>query len=185
MSGTENFVERHGLWSKEQHLAAKDLLSEFKTRNIEVVRFSFPDQHGILRGKTLTVDEAVKVLAEGVTLTTTLLAKDTSHKTAFPVFSRGGGFDMPEMQGGADFMIVADPSTFRVLPWLKNTGWLLCDAYFGNGKPVPFATRTILRDAVAKLDASGYELLTGLEVEFHVFRVTDPHMRPQDAGQPG
>lgn len=185
MSGTESFVERHGLWTKEQHLEAKDLLSEFKTRNIEVVRFSFPDQHGILRGKTLTVDEAVKVLAEGVTLTTTLLAKDTSHKTAFPVFSRGGGFDMPEMQGGADFMIVADPSTFRVLPWLKNTGWLLCDAYFGNGKPVPFATRTILRDAVAKLDASGYELLTGLEVEFHVFKVTDPHMRPQDAGQPG
>ena len=185
MSGAGSFVERHGLWTKEQHLEAKDLLSEFKTRNIEVVRFSFPDQHGILRGKTLTVDEAVKVLAEGVTLTTTLLAKDTSHKTAFPVFSRGGGFDMPEMQGGADFMIVADPSTFRVLPWLKNTGWLLCDAYFGNGKPVPFATRTILRDAVAKLDASGYELLTGLEVEFHVFRVTDPHMRPQDAGQPG
>ncbi len=185
MSGAGSFVERHGLWTKEQHLEAKDLLSEFKTRNIEVVRFSFPDQHGILRGKTLTVDEAVKVLAEGVTLTTTLLAKDTSHKTAFPVFSRGGGFDMPEMQGGADFMIVADPSTFRVLPWLKNTGWLLCDAYFGNGKPVPFATRTILRDAVAKLDASGYELLTGLEVEFHVFKVTDPHMRPQDAGQPG
>lgn len=185
MSGAGSFVERHGLWTKEQHLEAKDLLSEFKTRNIEVVRFSFPDQHGILRGKTLTVDEAVKVLAEGVTLTTTLLAKDTSHKTAFPVFSRGGGFDMPEMQGGADFMIVADPTTFRVLPWLKNTGWLLCDAYFGNGKPVPFATRTILRDAVAKLDASGYELLTGLEVEFHVFKVTDPHMRPQDAGQPG
>ena len=185
MSGAGSFVERHGLWTKEQHLEAKDLLSEFKTRNIEVVRFSFPDQHGILRGKTLTVDEAVKVLAEGVTLTTTLLAKDTSHKTAFPVFSRGGGFDMPEMQGGADFMIVADPSTFRVLPWLKNTGWLLCDAYFGNGKPVPFATRTLLREAVAKLAATGHELLTGLEVEFHVFRVTDPHMRPQDAGQPG
>ena len=185
MSGAGSFVERHGLWTKEQHLEAKDLLSEFKTRNIEVVRFSFPDQHGILRGKTLTVDEAVKVLAEGVTLTTTLLAKDTSPNTAFPVVSRGGGFDLPEMQGGADVMIVADPSTFRVLPWLKNTGWLLCDAYFGNGKPVPFATRTILRDAVAKLDASGYELLTGLEVEFHVFKVTDPHMRPQDAGQPG
>ena len=65
MSGAGSFVERHGLWTKEQHLEAKDLLSEFKTRNIEVVRFSFPDQHGILRGKTLTVDEAVKVLAEG------------------------------------------------------------------------------------------------------------------------
>lgn len=180
-----SFVERHGLWTDTQQHAAKELLSEFKARGIEVVRFSFPDQHGILRGKTLVVSEAVKALYDGVTLTSTLLAKDTSHKTAFPVFTRGGGFDMPQMQGGADFLIVADPTTFRVLPWLENTGWLLCDAYFGDGTAVPFATRALLRRAAARLAQTGYELLTGLEVEFHVFRVADPHMQPQDAGQPG
>ncbi len=179
------FVDRHGLWSDAQQRAATELLKQFKARGIEVVRFSFPDQHGILRGKSLVVDEAVKALYDGVTLTTTLLAKDTSHKTAFPVFTRGGGFGMAQMQGGADFLIVADPTTFRVLPWLENTGWLLCDAYFGDGTPVPFATRTLLRRALARLAQTGHDLLTGLEVEFHVFKVTDPHMRPQDAGQPG
>ena len=35
----------------------------------------------------------------------------------FPVFTTGGGFGMEEMQGAADFIMVADPSTFRVLPW--------------------------------------------------------------------
>ena len=40
-------------------------------------------------------------------MTTTLLAKDTAHQTVFPVFTPGGGFDMPEMQGGADFVMVA------------------------------------------------------------------------------
>ena len=182
-SGT--FVDRHGLWSSAQHEAARQLLKELQARGIEVVRFSFADQHGILRGKTLTVEEAVRLLREGVTLTTTLLAKDTSHKTAFPVFSRGGGFDMPEMQGGADFRIVADPATFKVLPWLSNTGWVLCDAYYGDGSPVPFATRALLGKAAAHLAESGYELLTGLEVEFHVFKLLDARMRPQDAGQPG
>jgi len=185
MSTAQRFVERHGLWSGAQHAAAAQLVKELQTRNIEVVRFSFPDQHGILRGKTLTVAEAARALYEGVTLTTTLLAKDTSHKTAFPVFSRGGGFDMDEMQGAADFLMVADPTTFRVLPWLQNTGWVLCDAYFSSGKPVPFATRALLRAAAAKLADTGHELLAGLEVEFHVFKVVDPHMRPQDAGQPG
>jgi hypothetical protein len=34
-------------------------------------------------------------------MTTTLLAKDTAHKTAYPVFTPGGGFDMVEMQGAA------------------------------------------------------------------------------------
>ena len=185
MSRFAPFVERHGLWTKEQAASAKMLVKDFETRGIEVVRFSFPDQHGVLRGKTLVVAEAAKALFEGVALTSTLLAKDTSHKTAFPVFTRGGGFDMPEMQGAADFTIVADPSTFRVLPWLEKTGWLLCDAYFGNGKPVPFATRALLGSAVGALAETGHAFLAGLEVEFHVFKVKDARMQPEDVGQPG
>src|SRR5690606_23301111 len=97
--------------------------------DIEVVRFVFPDQHGILRGKTVVASEVAMVMARGVNLTTTLFAKDTSHKTVFPVFSKGGGFDFEGMQGGADFIIVPDPVTFKVLPWARKTGWVLCDAY--------------------------------------------------------
>jgi glutamine synthetase len=69
-------------------------------------------------------------------MTTTLLAKDTAHRTVYPVFTPGGGFAMEEMQGGGDFIMVADPSTFRILPWANKTGWILCDIYFGNGKAV-------------------------------------------------
>jgi glutamine synthetase len=180
-----SFVERHGLWTPDQHAAAKQLVSDLEARGTEVVRFSFADQHGVLRGKTLPTAEAIKALYSGVALTSTLLAKDTSHKTAFPVFTRGGGFDMPEMQGAADFMIVADPTTFRLLPWLEHTGWVLCDAYFGSGKPVPFSTRALLRTAIEKLHATGHGMVAGLEVEFHVFKVTDPRMQASDVGQPG
>ena len=48
-----SFVERHGLWSKEQQEAAGRLRKIVEEKNLEVVRLSFPDQHGILRGKTL------------------------------------------------------------------------------------------------------------------------------------
>ena len=82
-----------------------------------------------------------QALADGVAFTTTLLAKDTSHRTVFPVFTRGGGFGLDAMQGGADALMIADPTTFRVLPWAPETGWLLCDPYFPSGEPVPFATR--------------------------------------------
>ena len=108
------------------------------------MRFSFADQHGVLRGKTVMAADAPGLMRSGVTMTTTLLAKDTAHKTAYPVFTPGGGFGMAEMQGAGDFVMVADPATFRVLPWptgAPNTGWLLCDIYFTNGKPVPFSTR--------------------------------------------
>ena len=146
-----SFVERHGLWSKEQQEAASRLRKIVEEKNLEVIRLSFPDQHGILRGKTLVASEALASLESGCSITTTMLAKDTSHKTVFPVFTAGGGFGMKEMEGAADVLMVADPTTFRVLPWAPTTGWLLCDLYFNDGRPVPFATRHLYRKVLDQL----------------------------------
>ncbi len=181
---TASFVERHDLWSAEQARAAREVERAVKSHKLEVVRFSFADQHGVLRGKTLLASEAASTMRNGVSMTTTLLAKDTAHKSVFPVFTAGGGFNMPEMAGGADFVMIADPATFRVLPWAENTGWLLCDIYFGNGKPVPFSTRAKLRDALAALGKAGFDLLAGLEVEFYLFKLENPRLSLADASWP-
>jgi glutamine synthetase len=179
-----SFVERHDLWSPAQARAAAQIERAIKTHRLELIRFSFADQHGVLRGKTLVAAEAASAMRDGVGMTTTLLAKDTAHKTVFPVFTAGGGFSMPEMQGGGDFVMVADPTTFRVLPWADKTGWLLCDIAFSNGKPVPFSTRACCRDALATLGKAGFDLLAGLEVEFHLFKLDDPKLAPADATWP-
>src|SRR5688572_16374055 len=133
------FIERHDLWSREQHRAASAVERAIRKHKLELVRFSFVDQHGTLRGKTLVAAEAARALRSGVTMTTTLLAKDTSHRTVFPVFTSGAGLGIPEMEGAGDFLMIADPGTFRVLPWADNTGWILCDIVFTNGRPVPFS----------------------------------------------
>src|SRR6204780_2073068 len=179
-----DFVDRYGLWTPEQTRAARAVAQRIKTDKLELDRFSFADPRGVLRGKTLGAADALGALGGGVTMTTTLLAKDTAHKTAYPVFTAGGGFDMAEMQGGGDFVMVADPTTFKVLPWAPNTGWLLCDIYFGNGKPVPFSTRQILRDALSRLAAEGFDVRAGLEVEFHLFKLENPRLTPEDATWP-
>jgi len=180
-----SFVERHGLWSDEQFAAAADVDRSIEQNALEVVRLSFADQHGILRGKTVMAGEAAHAMRNGCSITTTLLAKDTAHKTVFPVFTPGGGFGMPEMEGAGDFLMVADPSTFRVLPWAPRTGWMLCDMYFGNGRPVPFSTRALYRHALAKLADTGFDYRAGLEVEFHVFKLENPRLDPDDATWPG
>ncbi len=179
------FVERFDVWTAAQASAADELARRLDMGEVDVVRFAFPDLHGVLRGKTLVTKAAISALRSGVNLTTTLLAKDTSHMTVFPVFSAGGGFDFDGMQGAADFVIVADPSTFRVLPWAPRTGWVLCDAYMTDGRPAPLATRSILRRALGELDGMGLELIAGLEVEFHVFRMKDPHMGLHQGAAPG
>jgi glutamine synthetase len=159
-----------------------NVLKEIESRGLKAVRFSFADQHGILRGKTLARAEVKTALERGVTVTSTLLLKDTAHRTVFAAFTPGGGVGMPEMQGAADVLMIPDPSTFRVLPWAPDTGWFLCELQFQDGRPVPYCTRQLLRKAIKIL---GYEFIAGLEVEFHVFRILDPHLRPADAGQPG
>src|SRR5271155_2007134 len=184
-----SFVERYDLWTGEQARAAKVVEQAIKKHKLELVRVAFADQHGVLRGKTVVAEDAPGLMRSGVTMTTTLLAKDTAHKTAYPVFTPGGGFDMPEMQGAGDFVMIADPATFRVLPWCQNngtpnTGWLLCDIYFQDGKQVPFSTRQILRDALARLRTAGFDYLAGREVEFHLFRLENSRLAPEDATWP-
>jgi len=180
-----SFVARHGLWSQAQEQAAAELRRSLAAGHLDTVRLSFADQHGVLRGKTLIASEVDGALDSGCTVTTTLLAKDTSHRTVYPVFTAGGGFGMQEMEGAADVILVPDPTTFRVLPWAPRTGWMLCDLAFSHGGPVPFSTRDLYRSVVERLAGRGYDFMAGLEVEFHIFRIEQAKMAPHHAGQPG
>lgn len=180
-----SFVERHGLWSEDQRRAAREVARQVEAYGLETVRFSFPDQHGILRGKTLVAAEAVRVLESGVSVTTTLFAKDTSHRTVFPVFTAGGGFGLDAMQGGGDALMIPDPGSFRVLPWSGRSGWLLCDVHLGDGRPVPFATRHLYRSVLARLAERGFDFVVGIEMECHIYRLEDARTEPGHAGQPG
>ena len=180
-----DFAERFGLWSADQRAQAAEIIDRIDAGELDVLRFAWPDQHGVLRGKTLVAQAARGALATGINLTTTLLAKDTSHRSVFPVFSAGGGFALEGLQGGADFTVLPDPGTFRMLPWAPRTGWVLCDAYMKDGQACPFATRRILQRAIDRLAARGLTFVAGLEVEFHVFKLDQAPMALSDAGQPG
>lgn len=180
-----SFISRHGLWTETQQKAADELLKRVTKDGIEIVRLSFPDIHGLLRGKALLPGSLPSAMRDGLSLTSTLLMKDSSHRTVLPVFTAGAGLDMPELQGAADVVMVPDPTTFRVLPWADKTGWMLCDIHFADGRPMPFATRTVMRDMLGRLKRTGFDFVAGLEIEFHITRMLDSRLSPQDAGQPG
>ena len=53
-----SFVDRFGLWTDAPARGgAVARRASSRARGVEVIRFSFPDQHGILRGKTVTAAE--------------------------------------------------------------------------------------------------------------------------------
>lgn len=161
-----------------------DVLKRAGEAGIETVRLSFADQHGLLRGKTLPVSGLADALQSGCAMTSTLVLKDTSHRTVFPVWQKDGGYDLPGMKGAGDILMLPDPASFRILPWANKTGWLLCDLYLKDGTPAPFCTRAKLRQADALLREAGFRYRCGLELEFTVLNLDDPKTAHSDAGHP-
>ncbi len=180
-----SFVERHGLWHDAQMSQGSDLLQVIATRQVEVVRFVFADQHGLTRGKGVMSSSVPGMLVNGCTMTSTLILKDSSHRTVMPVWQAGAGLGNPRLAGAADLVMIADPGTFRVLPWAPGTGWVLCDLYYPDGEPVGYSTRHVLRQALDKLHRQNLELMSGLELEFHLFRPEQRPLTPADCSQPG
>lgn len=182
--GRSDFAARHGLSTDGRREAAEAALKQAADAGVEVVRIAFPDQHGLLRGKTIMADGLAGALGSGVTMTSSLLLKDTAHRTVFPVWQDDVGFGKGRLTGAGDILMLPDPASFRVVPWAPHSAWMLADIYEADGTPVPVSPRGVLRDALARLEDRGWDIVTGLEVEFHVLRVTDPRLAAEDGGQP-
>ena len=183
-TGRADFVSRFGLVDEEWVRQADEVMQRAEADGIEVVRLSFVDQHGVLRGKAIPVGGLAGAFANGCTMTSSLLLKDTAHRTVFPVWSGETILGIPALSGAGDLVMVPDPATFRRLPWSPRTGAMLCDIYFPGGEPVPMSTRALLRQAVDDLAAQGFAAQIGLEVEFHVFKLEDSMLSPARSGQP-
>ena len=184
----EPFVLRHHLWSAETLRLARDLTARVAADKLTTVRFMWADQHGILRGKTYLAPEFESALFGGVGMSSTMLLKDTSHKTVMPVFGAAAPLGLAALAGAADVVLVADPATFKVLPWAPHSGWILCTPYFKNGQPVEFDACHLLQRQLSRLADKGFTFVSGLEVEFHLFK-REPEILSEDdlslPGQPG
>lgn len=163
-------IEKYGLWSEEQRDAAKAVLARVEDEGIRSLRLSFADQHGLLRGKTIAAGGLADAFGNGIRCVSTLLSKDTSGATVFKAFNADGGLGVAEMAGAADVVMVPDPATFHPVPWADGTARILCDLRFANGEPVPFCSRGVFRTALDRAAAAGFGYLTGLEIEFHLYR---------------
>src|SRR5918999_4416516 len=155
------FIESHGRWSDEQRAQAAELKRRIAAEKLELVRLAWADPHGASRAKALTVPAFFDALSNGHNIGVATTTLDSAGARVFRSFTRGGGMNLEQMTGSPNLVAVPDPSTFRVLPWAPNVGWILCDEYFRDGKPFHFSTRHLLKKQVARLK---YEMRVGLEV---------------------
>ena len=135
--GSAGFVERHGLYSDDQAQATIEVAARIEELGLRTVRLILVDQHGIARSKHLSGEGAIAAMRSGADFSGAVFSLDTGNRVFPPAFVQGGGFGIDEFTGFPDVVIVPDPATFQVLPWVDRTGWMICDVYFANGRPVP------------------------------------------------
>lgn len=179
----EPFIRRNGLWSPEQQEQADRIAAQIEELGLRQVRVSWGDQHGILRGKTVEAGHFLSVLRNGKDFQTATLIFDTTNNPAVPPFA-ADGFGDQRLTGLPDGVLVPDPSTFRILPWLDKTGWVLCNLHYRSGEVVPFDTRGILQAQLGQLADEGWGYLAGIELEFYLCRLEDPCLSFASSGHP-
>ncbi len=173
-----------GLYDPEAQSAATAIVARAEADGIETIRVLFADQHGVLRGKTLTTRALAGAFAAGVGVPSTLLLKDTSHRTVFPVWDSSVAVSGLPLGGAGDVLLVPDPQSFLTLPGAPHAALLLAEVRHTSGAEVPFASETVLRGAAQALAEHGYSVLFGLEVEFQVFERTDDALSHGEATMP-
>ena len=176
------FIEKHGLWTGEQRAQAAELKKRIAQEKLDLVRLAWADPHGASRAKAVSVPVFFEALANGYNINVATTTLDSAGGRVFNSFTRGGGMGLAEMTGSPNLVVVPDPGTFRVLPWVPNVGWVLCDEYFRDGKPFHFSPRHLLKRLLAK---AKHDLVVGLEMEWYLARVAEDQLTDEHVGIPG
>ncbi|XP_033632048.1 lengsin-like [Asterias rubens] len=127
---------------------------------IEFIRFEFGDMSGFSRCKVVPARHVRAKSTRGVNIPLVHLAMDPSCH-----FAQGTGYSTEIGWGDAAFL--PDLSTFRTVPWCKNTALVLTEPCF-QGKPVSSYPRYIARQQIDRLNEMGLSLLSAHEHEFYV-----------------
>jgi glutamine synthetase len=182
-----SFAERCNASTPAREASVRELSERLSDGSIQRVRLAWSDLHGVTRCKTLLAPAAIRALQNGIGMVSTLLLKDTSDRTALPVFGTEAARDLPRFANAPNLTLLPDPSTFVTLPWSVGTGWMLGDSFHADASPCAADPRRVLAAQVERLRGTGYRLRCGLEIEFHVYRLLADSARldPEAAGWPG
>ena len=182
--GHTGFITAARAWDETQSERAAQLPALISETGVRTVRVVYSDQHGLMRGKALSVENFLLALHNGVAETVANLGKDTANHLVVPLFDKDGGFGVEQMGGGGDMLLAPDPMTFKILPWAPDTAWIISDLYLKDRTRCPFDCRQVMRDALNALKEQKFDYIAGLELEFYVFEIEDEKLSLSESGQP-
>jgi glutamine synthetase len=130
---------------------ADDARRVVQDRGIEFLFAQFVDMHSKPNAKLVPAHHLDDLLEDGA---------------GFAGFAAG---DIGQGPHDPDLVAIPDPRSLTILPWQPNVARFACDVTV-EGKPWPYCPRTILRGALTRAQALGYEVKMGAELEYFLLR---------------
>jgi len=137
--------------SLAQPQSADEVRAIVEQQRIEFLFAQFVDMHGKPSAKLVPAGHLDDLLADGA---------------GFAGFAAG---DIGQGPDSPDLIAMPDARTLTILPWRKNVARFACDVTV-EGAPWPYCPRTILRSALERAAALGYEMKLGAELEYFLLR---------------
>jgi glutamine synthetase len=128
-----------------------DVRKIVKDNGIEFLFAQFVDMHGKPSAKLVPAHHIDDLLTEGA---------------GFAGFAAG---DIGQGPDDPDMIAMPDPTTLTILPWRPTVARLACNVTV-EGEEWPYCPRTILRHALERSAAQGYEMRVGAELEYFLLR---------------
>ncbi len=148
----------------------QDVVKLAQENELRLVRFLYCDNGGIIRGKATHTSRLNSRMHNGIGQTLAMQAFTGVESLA----------EVAGMGPVGEFRLIPDPNTFAVLPYVPNSGSMMCDMIRMDGEPWEACPRTFLKRMSGRLAESGMRAEAAVEHEFYPARQENGAYVPAD-----
>ena len=147
-----------------------EVVQQAKDADVQLVRFIYCDNSGVIRGKATHVDHLSGRMDHGIGLTVAMQSFTSSESIA-----PGAGFGPV-----GEIRLVPDPGTFTILPYSPGNARMIADMFTLDRKPWDNCPRHFLKRMIERAATLGLRIKAAFESEFSLAVETDDGYEPFD-----
>ena len=148
----------------------RHIVRQCRHEKIQLVRFLYCGNDSVIRGKACTTEFLDSYLVSGIGLTVAMQCMNMLDQL------------VPEGSFGpvGEIRLMADPTTFAVLPYVPRSARVFCDMLTLEGEPWGACPRSFLKRMTARAATLGLVVRAAFENEFTLARREGPGYVPLD-----
>ncbi|MGH2407018.1 MAG: glutamine synthetase family protein [Candidatus Limnocylindrales bacterium] len=147
-----------------------EILAKANDSGLQLVRFLYCDNGGVIRGKSTHVSSLVRRMSSGIGL-----VKGMQSFTAIDTLAPDATFGPV-----GEVRLIPDPDTFVVLPYAPRSGMMVCNLIELDHAPWAVDPRWFLQRMIAKAAEAGLSFDAAFENEFYLAVKTEDGYEPVD-----